>query len=98
LSRMRKWQHAAIMAALVAAIFVSGAQAQQPAEPPVDPRLAGPAIKAMQAMLALREAEARAMVADQQEREKAWQETFKGWCGGRPACGLAPPAVASQEK
>jgi hypothetical protein len=90
-------KNAAITAALVAAIFVSGARAQQPAEQPVDPRVAGPAIKALQSMLALREAEMKALAADHQDREKAWQETFRAWCGERPACGLMLPAVA-QEK
>ena len=74
---------------LLAALLLSASVALAQQAP--DPRLAGPQIQALQAMLTLREAEMRALSEDAQKQAQSWKDSFAAWCGDRPACGLAPP-------
>ncbi len=72
--RVRQLKHAAIMAAHVAAFFLSvpvfAQSPMSPAKQSVDPRLTQPVITALEAMLALREAEAKAAQGHPEALEK----------------------------
>lgn len=79
--RMAKEGLGYIAAVVILTVGIAFAQAPQPTEPPADPRLAGQTIKALNAILALREAEVAAIKQDAQkaiaERDKAWAEYAK---------------------
>lgn len=89
---MRKTLIALGLFALMAA--PAAAQQVNPPTPPIDPRLAGPTVTALQSLLALREAELRALqqdsIAKLAEREKAWADYAK------PLYEAAPPPKAEE--
>lgn len=60
------------LVAILAGIAFPAFAQMQPPTPSVDPRLAYPMVQAMQAMLALREAEMKALKEDAAKREADW--------------------------
>lgn len=62
------------MAAILISLFSAAASAQQRpiAGPSIDPRVSGAAINALQAIVALREAEIKALTEDLKKREDDW--------------------------
>lgn len=98
---MKKRVLCAAAAAFFAAAIAAGAQAQNAAPP--DPRTAAQTIKALSALVDLREAELRAISSDMAGLDRIWRAEFDGWCAGRPACGLdanssPKPAETEPEK
>lgn len=64
----------AVIVAAVGLLVALPAMAQQP---PIDPRLTGPTVSALQAVLTLREAEMKALAEDFRKREAEWAEYSK---------------------
>ncbi len=72
-----------IRAAFLLILAALPAMAQQSS---IDPRLAGPAVTAMQAEVALREAIIKVLQEDATKREQEWKDWFKAWCEATPGC------------
>lgn len=66
-----------IIAFTIVAVIATAAMAQEP----LDPRLTGPMLQALQAEVTLRDAAIKAMREDKEKRDQDLAAWFKGWFG-----------------
>jgi hypothetical protein len=74
-------RYALVLAGMI--LCSASAFAQEPQQ--IDPRLAGPAMNALRAQMALLDAALKAANEDAQKREADLAGWFKGWFGEKPA-------------